>query len=97
MKTFKESDGVIYTDPHGRQIDTFVVFSTDRSTGLTHINHENLRVGPEKLVHHPGAIPGHHLPVGDAFSFEILRKLKEKHKHSGKIGFIKPVRLTKAS
>jgi hypothetical protein len=97
MKTYKENDGVIYTDPEGRHIDTFVIFDTDKTTGLTHINHENRKVGPETLVHHPGAIPGCHLPVRDAFSFEILRKLKEKQEHPVMIGSIKPARLANAS
>jgi len=79
MKLFNENDGVIYTDAEGRRIDTFVIFDTDQSTGLTHINHENLKVQADKLVLHPNTVPRHHLPIRDAFSFEIFRKLKDKY------------------
>lgn len=79
MKLFNENDGVIYTDAEGRRIDTFVIFDTDESTGLTHINHKNLKVTADKLVLHPTTVPRHHLPIRDAFSFEIFRKLKDKY------------------
>ena len=78
MMKFNENDSVIYTDADGRLIDTFV-FDTDSTTGLTHINHENRKVPVDKLVMHPSTVPKHHLPIKDAFSFEILRKLKEKY------------------
>ena len=78
MEQFNEHDSVIYTDNDGRQIDTFVIFDTDPSTGLTHINHENLNVASNTLALHPMTVPKHHLPMRDAFSFEIFRKLKEK-------------------
>jgi len=78
MKLFNEHDSVIYTDAEGRMIDTFVVFDTDESTGLTHINHENLKVAADALKLHPVTIEKHHLPMRDAFSFEIFKKLKEK-------------------
>jgi hypothetical protein len=80
MKLFNEHDTVIYTDKEGRQIDTFVIYDTDLLTGLTHINHENLKVPAEALQLHPGtAVPKYHLPMSDAFSFEIFKKLKEKY------------------
>ena len=76
---FNENDSVIYTDADGRLIDTFVIFDTDTVTGLTHINHENRKVPADKLTMHPSTVPKYHLPIKDAFSFEILRKLKEKY------------------
>lgn len=79
MKTFKEHESVIYTDAEGRLIDTFVVFDTDKVTGLTHINHMNLKVPSETLQLHPATIAKYNLPMQDAFSFEIFKKLKEKH------------------
>jgi len=83
MRTFNEHDTVIYTDAEGRKIDTFVIFDTDTATGLTHINHENLKVPAESLVMHPKTIEKHHLPMNDAFSFEIFKKLKEKYEDKG--------------
>lgn len=79
MKRFNEHDTVVYTDATGRLIDTFVIYDTDQLTGLTHINHENLRVPAEVLALHPSTIEKHHLPMKDAFSFEIFKKLKEKY------------------
>ncbi|HVW97342.1 MAG TPA: hypothetical protein VHA56_15320 [Mucilaginibacter sp.] len=79
MKKFNEHDTVIYTDEDGRLIDTFVIYKTDELTGLTHINHENLKVTAERLSVHPKTIEGFHLPMNDAFSFEIFKKLKEKY------------------
>ena len=80
MKLFNEHDTVIYTDNEGRLIDTFVIYDTDPLTGLTHINHENLTVAGEALQLHPDtAVPKYHLPMSDAFSFEIFKKLKEKY------------------
>jgi len=83
MRTFNEHDTVIYTDADGRKIDTFVIFDTDAATGLTHINHEDLKVAAESLVMHPKTIEKHHLPMNDAFSFEIFKKLKEKYEDKG--------------
>lgn len=80
MKTFNEYESVIYTDATGSLIDTFVVFDTDVVTGLTHINHMNLKVPIEALQLHPATIAKYNLPMQDAFSFEIFKKLKEKHK-----------------
>lgn len=61
-------------------MDTFVIYDTDPLTGLTHINHENLKVPAEALRMHPGTVvPKYHLPMSDAFSFEIFKKLKEKY------------------
>jgi hypothetical protein len=82
MKHFNENASVIFTDRDGRQIDTFVVFGTDPVTGLTHINYENLRVPASQLRLHPKTIGDHHLPLEDAFSFELLRKLKEKYRQA---------------
>jgi hypothetical protein len=79
MKPFNEHDSVIYTDDEGRRIDTFVIFDTDLKTGLTHINHECLKVPADKLALHPTTIEKFHLPMQDAFSFEIFKKLKEKY------------------
>lgn len=78
MKTFNEHESVIYTDARGRQIDTFVVFDTDKTTGLTHINHMNLKVPVDSLELHPESIAKYNLPMQDAFSFEIFKKLKDK-------------------
>jgi hypothetical protein len=78
MKLFNEHDTVIYTDADGRLIDTVVVFDTDELTGLTRINHQNLVVQQEALQLHPVTIEKHHLPMNDAFSFELFKKLKEK-------------------
>jgi hypothetical protein len=79
MKHFNENSSVIFTDRDGRQIDTFVVFGTDPVTGLTHINYRNLRVPVSQLRLHAKTIGDHHMPLEDAFSFELLRKLKEKY------------------
>jgi hypothetical protein len=79
MTHFRENASVIYTDRDGRQIDTFVVFDTDRVTGLTHINHENLRVPADQLVLHQKTVGIYHMPLADAFSFELLNKLKAKY------------------
>jgi len=79
MKTFNEHDTVIYTDTQGRLIDTFVIYDTDPLTGLTHINHENLKVPVGALTLHPNTVvQKHNMPMNDAFSFEIFKKLKEK-------------------
>jgi hypothetical protein len=79
MKKYKENDLVIYTDSEGRRIDTFVISDSDSKTGLTHINHSNLKVDPSLLELHPRAtIPGT-IPMADPFSFELFSKLKEKY------------------
>jgi len=78
MKRFNENDTVIYTNEDGQMIDTFVIYDTDAATGLTHINHMNLKVPESRLQLHPLTIERHHMPMHDAFSFEIFRKLKEK-------------------
>ena len=78
MKTFNEHESVIYTDAEGKLIDTFVVFDTDKDTGLTHINHMNLKVPVDSLHLHPASIAKYNLPMQDAFSFEIFKKLKDK-------------------
>ncbi|MGF7042659.1 hypothetical protein [Mucilaginibacter lappiensis] len=80
MKHFNENASVIFTDQDGRQIDTFVVFGTDPVTGLTRINHENLRVPASQLRLHAKTMGDHHMPLEDAFSFELLRLLKEKYR-----------------
>ncbi|MFA6083141.1 hypothetical protein [Mucilaginibacter sp.] len=79
MKRFNENETVIYTDQNGRLIDTFVVFETDITTGLTHINHMDLVVHADQLQLHPNSIEKYNLPMNDAFSFEIFKKLKEKY------------------
>jgi hypothetical protein len=79
MKKFKEHDSVVYTDAQGKKIDTFVVYETDNKTGLTHINHMDLLVPLDQLQLHPKTLKSSHLPVSDAFSFEILKNLKAKY------------------
>jgi hypothetical protein len=81
MKKYKENDLVIYTDSEGRRIDTFVIFDTDSATGLTHINHFNLKVDLSSLELHPCAVQPGVLPMNDAFSFELFSRLKEKYMH----------------
>lgn len=82
MKAFNEYESVIYTDANGRRIDTFVVFDTDIAAGLTHINHMDLKVPTECLRLHPASIAKYNLPMKDAFSFEIFKKLKAKYEGS---------------
>jgi hypothetical protein len=82
MKHFNQNASVIYTDNEGRQIDTFVVFATDIQTGLTRINYQNLSVGLDHLVLHEKTRDYYHMPMEDAFSFEIFRKLREKYQES---------------
>ncbi|HEY4195726.1 MAG TPA: hypothetical protein VGM63_09335 [Mucilaginibacter sp.] len=79
MKTFKANCSVIYTDNNGQQIDTFVIFDTDLQTGLTHINHENIKVSSRQLEMHAKTVCDYHLPVADAFSFELIKKLRDKY------------------
>ena len=79
MTTYKEHDSVVYTDSAGNQIDTFVVYGTDAKTGLTHINHMDLIVPLQDLRMHPKTLQSNHIPISDAFSFEILKKLKAKY------------------
>jgi hypothetical protein len=79
MKTFNEHESVIYTDPQGNKIDTFVIFDTDKTTGLTHINHMNLRVPTDSLQLRPASIAKWNLPMQDAFSFQIFKKMKDKY------------------
>ena len=78
MKRYKENDLVIYQDSNGALIDTFVIFDTDRSTGLTHINHQNLKVRSYLLKLHPAA-KEQALPMADRYSFELFKQLKEKY------------------
>jgi hypothetical protein len=56
-----------------------VIFDTDPQTGLTHINHENLRVPANRLALHEKTICQYHLPINDAFSFEMIKKLRQKY------------------
>jgi hypothetical protein len=79
MKIYNEHDSVVYTDAQGNKIDTFVVYETDPKTGLTHINHMDLLVPADQLLLHPKTLKSNHVPVCDAFSFEILKKLKAKY------------------
>lgn len=80
MTHFHENASVIYIDSDGKKIDTFVIFDTDPVTGLTQINHENLRVSSECLVLHTKTACQYHMPLKDAFSFELLHKLKDKYR-----------------
>jgi hypothetical protein len=80
MNHFKENASVIFTDSEGRKIDTFVIFDTDEVTGLTHINYQNLRVPLCSLTLHAKTVGDFHMPLADAFSFEMLNKLKEKYR-----------------
>ena len=79
MTRFKENASVIYTTANGEKLDTFVVYDTDEVTGLTQINFENLRVPANRLVLHSKTACDFHMPLNDAFSFELLAKLKEKY------------------
>ena len=79
MTRYKANASVIYTDAKGRKIDTFAIFDTDTHTGLTHINHENLKVAADNLQIHPKTVGDYHMPLNDAFSFEMLKKLREKY------------------
>ncbi len=78
MKHYKENDTVIYTDAEGNRFDTFVIFETDRLTGLTHINHLNLKVSDAQLELHPNSLTSQ-IPMNDIYSFELFKKLKEKY------------------
>jgi hypothetical protein len=79
MKIYKENDSVIYTDKDGKRIDTFVIFDTDIQTGLTHINHFNLKVPVSDLELHPNSANGCQMPMNDSYSFELFKQLKEKY------------------
>lgn len=79
MKIYKENDSVIYTDKDGKRIDTFVIFDTDIQTGLTHINHFNLKVPASDLELHPHSANGCQMPMKDSYSFELFKQLKEKY------------------
>ena len=78
MNTYKENDLVIYTDSKGNRIDTFVIFDTDTKTGLTHINHFNLKVKASDLTLHPRAVKGNPIPMADKLSFNLFQQLKDK-------------------
>jgi hypothetical protein len=79
MQYYHQNASVIYTDDKGKQIDTFVIFDTDHQTGLTHINHENLKVPADRLALHAKTVCKYHLPINDAFSFEMIKKLRQKY------------------
>ena len=79
MRIYRENEIVIYTDNEGNRFDTFVIFDTDAATGLTHISHENLKVPAEKLVLHAKTVCQYHMPINDAFSFEMIKKLRDKY------------------
>lgn len=78
MKTYNENELVIYTDSEGNRFDTFVIFDTDRKTGLTHINHLNLKVNAASLELHPRSISSNGVPLNDLLSFRLFSQLKEK-------------------
>jgi hypothetical protein len=90
MHYYYANASVIYTDGQGNRIDTFVIFDTDKETGLTHINHENLKVGAGSLVLHEKTVCRWHLPIEDAFSFEILKKLRDKYELIDSIPKLQP-------
>ncbi len=77
MRIYRENEIVIYTDNERNRIDTFVVFDTDKQTGLTHINHLNLKVKNDTLELHPHSSTGR-IPMADSISFELFKQLKEK-------------------
>jgi hypothetical protein len=79
MEYYHQNASVVYTDNTGKKIDTFVIFDTDRQTGLTHINHENLKVPADRLTLHARTVCKYHLPIDDAFSFEMIKKLRQKY------------------
>jgi hypothetical protein len=79
MQYYHQNASVVYTDKEGRKIDTFVIFDTDPTTGLTHINHENLQVPADMLTLHAKTVCKYHLPIEDAFSFEMIKKLRNKY------------------
>jgi hypothetical protein len=79
MTLYNANASVVYTDCQGNKIDTFVIFDTDEATGLTHINHENLKVPANKLFLHAKSVSVYHLPINDAFSFEMIKKLRDKY------------------
>src|ERR1700744_6598447 len=79
MKIYKENDTVIYTDKEGNCFDTFVIFDTDRNTGLTHLNHNNLRVEASSLKLHHSSLTGNTAPLADPLSFLLFNRLKEKY------------------
>jgi hypothetical protein len=78
MKHYKENETVIYTDAEGNRFDTFVIFETDRITGLTHINHLNLKVSDAALELHPRSLTSE-IPMNDVYSFQLFKQLKEKY------------------
>jgi hypothetical protein len=94
MTNYFANASVIYTDNQGNKIDTFVVFDTDKDTGLTHINHENLKVANDRLVMHAKTVCQWHLPIDDAFSFEILKKLRDKYSEIDSLPKADPVHVT---
>ena len=55
-----------------------VIFETDRLTGLTHINHLNLKVTDAQLELHPRSLTNQ-IPMTDVYSFELFKQLKEKY------------------
>jgi hypothetical protein len=79
MNIFYANQTVVYKDEQGNLIDTFVLFDTDPETGFTHINHQNLKVRANELTLHGKTVGRYHMPLEDAFSFEIFNKLREKH------------------
>ena len=77
MKHFKENDTVIYTDGEGNRFDTFVIFETDRLTGLTHINHLNLKVTDAELELHPRSLSDQ-IPMDDVYrNFRVNLHLRQ--------------------
>ena len=79
MNHFKENDTVVFVNEYGKHFDTFVIFDTDRESGLTHINHANLKVPSSALKLHSKSLTGNLLPLSDTHSFLLFNKLKEKY------------------
>ncbi|MGV8878457.1 MAG: hypothetical protein ACOH2A_05450 [Sphingobacteriaceae bacterium] len=79
MKNYKENDRVIYIDDNGLRHETFVIFDTEKRTGLTHIDYANLRVKEDqlKLLFHSS--DWNHRPIQDPLSFELFKYLKRQY------------------
>jgi hypothetical protein len=79
MKKYNQDNMVIYTDCEGNRFDTFVIYDTDPVTGLTHINHQNLRVPARRLKLRPASAGAGRIPMKDPYSFKLFRRLREKY------------------
>lgn len=79
MKRFKEYDRVVYIDDKGLRHETFVVFDTEKGTGLTHIDYANLRVTANQLELLFHSSEWNHRPIQDPLSFELFKYLKRQY------------------